>query len=123
MNFEKSNPLLKKLRRESDQHKPTGTADAFFGSDSSSKIIEITESVMRYTDEKGELRVLLFDDCKYCSDVERDYVGRRGLLSSPPWVEFFDPQRTRFEFESRSYANLSVMSALRELNIRTIDMD
>lgn len=62
-------------------------------------------------------------ECGYCNEFEIGYIGRRGLLSSPPWVEFFDKKHTRFEFESRKYAYSCILNRLQEMGFKTMDMD
>lgn len=123
MDSKDSNPLLKKLRRHDQLHKPTGRAAAFFGPNQKPKIMEITPSLIRYTDLDGKSHTINFNDCVHSSEQERGYIGKRGLLSCPPWIEFFDSQHTRFEFQSKTHATNLLMEELAKLNIKTIDMD
>ena len=48
------------------------------------------------------------------------YVGMRGLLVNPPWIEFTNKRRTRFEFESSNEA-LGLKLQLMKARWRTLD--
>jgi hypothetical protein len=123
MNPENPNPILQKLRRPDQLHKATGSARAFFGTNEKPQITRVTSDSIQYVDADGKTQIISFEDCMHCSSHERDFIGRRGLLSSPPWIEFFDKNHTRFEFESKKYALSILLNELTRLNIRTIDMD
>ena len=48
------------------------------------------------------------------------YVGMRGLLVDPPWIEFTNKRRTRFEFGSSNEA-LGLKLQLMKARWRTLD--
>ena len=50
------------------------------------------------------------------------FVGRRGLLDDPPWVEFTNKRRTRFEFGSDKKAR-TLLRRLRAYGWRTCDVN
>lgn len=123
MKSEHPNPILKKLRRPSDINTSTGKANVFFSNAGAAKIVTVDSESILYSDSDGKIYTIYFKECFHCSDNEKEYVGKRGLLSSPPWVEFFDKQNTRFEFESKGQAVSLLFEPLAKLEIRTIDMD
>lgn len=123
MKSEHRNPILQKLRRPSHISTPTGRANVFFSTAGVAKIITVDSESIIYSDSEGKIYTIYFKECAYCSNDEKEYVGKRGLLSSPPWVEFFDKQNTRFEFESRGQAASLLFEPLANFEIRTIDMD
>lgn len=51
------------------------------------------------------------------------YVAEWGILDSPPWVEFFDDSKTRFEFEFKKDALFFVWDILDKKGIKTLDLD
>lgn len=123
MKSEHPNPILQKLRRPSHPNTPTGKANVFFSTAGAAKIITVDSKSILYSDSDGKTYTIYFKECVHCPDDDKKYVGKRGLLSSPPWVEFFDKQNTRFEFESRGQAASLLFEPLANLEIRTIDMD
>lgn len=79
----------------------------------------VTRQRVEYFDEAGQECFVDLDECardwvEKCGDnfvewtsedsdavrPKRRYVGERGLLYDPPWIEFANKRRTRFEFES-----------------------
>ncbi len=48
------------------------------------------------------------------------YVGRRGLLYDPPWIEFANKSRTRFEFESLN-EGYGLIIPLKKVRCLTLD--
>jgi hypothetical protein len=57
------------------------------------------------------------------SDAAREkprYVGERGLLYDPPWIEFANKRRTRFEFESLN-EGYGLIIPLKKVRCLTLD--
>jgi hypothetical protein len=50
------------------------------------------------------------------------YVGGRGLLEDPPWIEFANKRRTRFEFESLN-EGYGLIIPLKKVRLLTLDMN
>jgi hypothetical protein len=50
------------------------------------------------------------------------YVGGRGLLEDPPWIEFANKRRTRFEFESLN-EGYGLIIPLKRVRLLTLDMN
>jgi hypothetical protein len=48
------------------------------------------------------------------------YVGERGLLGDPPWIEFANKRRTRFEFESLN-EGYGLIVPLKKVRCLTLD--
>jgi hypothetical protein len=48
-------------------------------------------------------------------------VGMRGILDDPPWVEFINERRTRFEFPSEETAYADLLGPLQEAGWHTFD--
>ena len=56
------------------------------------------------------------------SAAARRYVGGRGLLEDPPWIEFANKRRTRFEFESLN-EGYGLIIPLKSVRLLTLDMN
>lgn len=52
----------------------------------------------------------------------RRYVGGRGLLEDPPWIEFANKRRIRFEFESLN-EGYGLIIPLKKVRLLTLDMN
>src|SRR5262245_31235838 len=50
-------------------------------------------------------------------------VGQRNLGDDPPWVEFMNERRTRFEFEDSDKAYRQLLDPLSLAGLGTFDMD
>jgi hypothetical protein len=50
-------------------------------------------------------------------------VGQRGALDNPPWAEFQNERKTRFEFASREALYRELLNPLREASWQTFDTD
>ncbi len=122
---EKPNPFFKRPKRSDCPNLPTDNANAFFGANYLAKIVEVNDTKILYIDEKGTEYSILLVECKRNSDLNglSGYIAKRGFLSSPPWVEFFDENKTRFEFELRKDAQFFVWDMLSQKGFKTIDMD
>lgn len=75
----------------------------------------VTPQRLDYLDEAGQERFVDLEECigSAASGSSR-CVGRRGLLDDPPWIEFTNNRRTRFEFGSSNEASglkLEIMKA------------
>jgi hypothetical protein len=69
-------------------------------------------------------KLIIFTHCNknkeyYCAG----YLAKRGILDSPPWIELFDNNKTRFEFEFAKDALAFVWDALAGKGIKTLDMN
>jgi hypothetical protein len=53
---------------------------------------------------------------------KRRHVGGRGLLEDPPWIEFANSRRTRFEFESLN-EGYGLIIPLKKVRLLTLDMN
>jgi hypothetical protein len=97
------------------------------------------EDRIEYLDEAGQERFVNIKECarnwvqlhnKDHDDLIRmtsqgffdsfysSFVGQRGLLDDPPWVEFMNKRRTRFEFGSENEAR-KLLRSLRAHGWRT----
>lgn len=90
------------------------------------RIVRITAERLDYIDMAGRSRSL---DLRLCHQnwmkrhetiSKEPWVGERGVLDGPPWVEFLGERTVRFEFESTD-ALADVLRPLRELGWRTRD--
>jgi hypothetical protein len=76
--------------------------------------------VQLQNEDEGEFDLLTSEDsAAACSSR---CVGERGLLDDPPWVEFTNKRRTRFEFGSY-YEAYTLLAPLTKARRRTIDMN
>jgi hypothetical protein len=80
----------------------------------------VTPQRVEYLDEAGLECVVDLDECNRnyvqldneelstsedsAATSRSHYVGHRGLLDDPPWIEFTNKRRTRFEFGSSNEA-------------------
>lgn len=117
------NPLLNKLKRNKINHAASGTENAFFRNEDSPPIIDVSASSINYVDIHGEARVIHIHECLNHTDYKQGYIGERGLISSPPWIIFFDSKSTRFEFESKERARDFLNKLSSKLKVKTMDLD
>jgi hypothetical protein len=79
-----------------------------------------------FVDLEGCVRnwVLQFDNEDEGEDGANNWdlhcVGRRGMLVDPPWIEFANKRRTRFEFGSNDEAR-ALLGQLAKVHWRTFD--
>jgi hypothetical protein len=60
------------------------------------------------------------DSSTTCSSRRIRYVGKRGMLDDPPWIEFTNKRRTRFEFASLREARALKLQLMR---VRCLTLD
>ena len=71
------------------------------------RIKSATRQRVEYLDEAGQECFVDLEECNrnYVQlGSETRYVGDRGLMLDPPWIEFTNKRRTRFEFGSSNEA-------------------
>jgi hypothetical protein len=74
------------------------------------------------TEEDEDDFVLLTSEDSDAARRKRRYVGGRGLLEDPPWIEFANKRRTRFEFESLN-EGYGLIIPLKKVRLLTLDMN
>jgi hypothetical protein len=89
------------------------------------RIKRVTQQRVKYLDEAGQECFVDLEECarnwvqlhnkddvdlvrmtsqSWFDHFDSSFVGQRGLLDDPPWVEFMNKRRTRFEFASEKEA-------------------
>ena len=117
------NPLLNKLKRNKVKHAPSGTEHVFFGNEDLPPTIDVSASLIVYIDSQGETHAIHINECLHHTDHKQGYIGERGLITSPPWIMFFDSKSTRFEFESKERARDFLNKLYSTLEVKTMDRD
>ena len=117
------NPLLNKIKKNKINHAASGTEHAFFGNEDSPPKIDVSASSIIYVDIHGETRVIHIHECLNHTDYKQGYIGQRGLISSPPWIMFFNSKSTKFEFESKERARDFLNKLSSTLKVKTMDLD
>ena len=93
----------------------------------------VTPQRVEYLDEAGQECFVDLDECarnwvQSLTEEDEDdgamrnrrYVGERGLLADPPWIEFANERRTRFEFGSLN-DGYGLIIPLKKVRCLTID--
>jgi hypothetical protein len=78
--------------------------------------------VQSLTEEDEDDFVQLTSEDSDAASRKRRYVGGRGLLEDPPWIEFANKRRTRFEFESLN-EGYGLIIPLKKVRLLTLDMN
>jgi len=110
----------------------------------SSRIISITQQRIEYLGLAGEPCTIDLEECarnymRWHSDHSDEFValsgpaevdawnarcvGTRDLCDSPPWVQFMNERRTRFEFDSYEAIYRELLTPLSRYGWQTFDMD
>jgi hypothetical protein len=74
--------------------------------------------VQLHNKDDGDLVLLTTQDI--FDSYDSSFVAQRGLLDDPPWVEFTNKRRTRFEFGSYKEARSLLRSLRGGAGVRTI---
>jgi hypothetical protein len=90
----------------------------------------VTPQRVEYFDEAGQECFVDIEECArnwvQLHGARRGrkyrYVGGRGLLEDPPWIEFANKRRTRFEFESLN-EGYGLIIPLKKVRLLTLDMN
>src|SRR5271157_277264 len=113
---------------------------------SGARIVRVTHEFVEYIDMTGQVQSLDLEQCATdwvkwkkenkqsflnvsgASEAEIDAwdartVGTRGALDDPPWVEFMNERRTRFEFETYEALCAELRKPLGDAGWFTFDMD
>lgn len=108
------------------------------------QIVDVTQHRITYVDLKGEEQFVDLEECarnwmqkrddteaeflRLSDDSDRDVaswnsccVGQRGATDDPPWVEFMNERRTRFEFESYQSIYKELLGPLANAGWHTFD--
>lgn len=106
-------------------------------------VTSVSQRRVEYLDEAGQERFIDLEQCarnwvRYYHEHEQDFVwvdsaesaatwnsrcvGQRGALDDPPWVEFMNERRTRFEFASCE-AISALLGPLSKAGWHTFDTD
>ena len=86
------------------------------------RIKSVTRQRVEYLDEAGQECFVDLEGCNgnYVKLVRATrYVADRGFLEDPPWIEFRNKRRTRFEFRSYKEACNTLLRPLRKAGWRT----
>jgi hypothetical protein len=114
--------------------------------DGNARILRVTPALIDYTDIAGQARLIDLRECAGnwrrfhdanrhdfiivpgSSEAEADArnsrcVGERGALDDPPWVEFMNDRRTRFEFQTYEAVYGELLGPLAKNGWETFDTD
>ena len=108
------------------------------------RIVSITQQRIEYIDMAGEVQFVDLDECaknwgRSYDDHSHEFsllpgaseqsvaewnvhcVGQRGALDDPPWAEFTNARKTRFEFESHEALYAELLGPLMKAGWHTFD--
>jgi hypothetical protein len=113
---------------------------------SGARIVRVTRELIEYIDTTGQERFVDLEECarnwgRWHDERRQEFlplagasppsiapwnarcVGRRGALGNPPWAEFMNERKTRFEF--RTYQDLygELLRPLKQAGWHTFDTD
>jgi hypothetical protein len=117
------NSIRNKLKHASVATAPSALAHAFFTGDPVNQKIVVSNTGIQFVDLNGQQQYIPFTNCTHFPQATPNIIGARGLLSSSPWVTFFDAAQTRFEFSTRWIAYDLLITPLNEFGFSTIDRD
>jgi hypothetical protein len=104
------------------------------------RIVAVTRERVEYVDMEGQERVIDLEQCARKWVQWRDSlspaanepgvrawnarcVGQRGALDRPPWAEFTNERKTRFEFPSYEALYGQLLTQLKQVGWHTFDAD
>ena len=109
------------------------------------RVTSVTQQRLEYIDEAGQAWSIDLEQCarnwvQYHDDNKQDFrltcgastesaaqwnlrcVGERDASDNPPWVEFMNDRRTRFQFESFEAVYQHLLGRLAEVGWHTFDL-